>query len=109
MTDAFEPTPFRFTWRTERPEREPPPPGYSYVDQQWRDTAAVQHGECFRGARVTYGLTLRDVAAGWRISEVEVGELERGLRRFRTPADLSAALSQLWLWGMEKSKGAIGR
>lgn len=94
MTDAFTPTPFRYRWTVSRIVPSP---------------ATVAEGRAFRAVRVRYGLTLRELAAGWRVPDVEVGELERGLRRFATPADLSAALSQLWLWAMEKSKGTIGR
>ena len=87
-----------------RPERALPPTGFSYVDQHWLDETAVRHGTCFRAARVTYGLTLREVASGWGMSDVEVGELERGIRRFVAPADLHAALQQLWCWANEKNR-----
>lgn len=94
MTDAFTPAPFRYRWT---------------VTHDVPSPATVTEGRAFRAVRVRYGLTLREVAIGWGIGDVEAGELERGVRRFRTPADLNAALSQLWLWAMEKSKGAIGR
>lgn len=88
----FNPSPFRFTWRTTRVVRaEDVVPG-------------ERQGRAFRGARVEFGLTLREVAHGWRLSDVEVGELERGLRRFIAPADLHAALQQLWCWGCEKNQ-----
>lgn len=63
----------------------------------------VAEGRAFRAARVRYGLTLREVAAGWQLGDVEVGDLERGRRRFAAPADMHAALSQLWLWAVEKN------
>jgi hypothetical protein len=91
----FAPTPFRCPWVTMPADK-----GSLLVAR-----TAERHGSAFRAARVEYGLTLRDVAAGWRISEVEVGELERGLRCFRAPADLHAALQQLWCWASEKNQG----
>lgn len=85
---AFVPSAFRFTWRTA---------------EVMPSSATVEEGRAFRAVRVRYCLTLREVAAGWRVSDVEVGGLERGKRRFQTPADFGAALSQLWLWAVEKN------
>lgn len=86
-------TPYRFTWRTAITRK---------------DTAAgwlpeLEQGHAFRAVCMMYGLTLREVADGWRISHVELGQLERGHRHFVTPADMQAALSQLWLWAVEKN------
>jgi hypothetical protein len=50
-----------------------------------------------------YGLTMGDVARGWGIRVSEVSDLERGHRHFVAPADMQAALSQLWLWAIEKN------
>lgn len=86
--DAFTPSPFRFAWQTRNV-----PPGASQ---------RVEQGAAFQAVRVLYGLTLREVADGWRVPHVEVGELERGLRHFASPADMHAALQQLWCWANEK-------
>jgi hypothetical protein len=59
--------------------------------------AARRHGNAFTAARVEYGLTLDEVAAGWRITATEVSEIEIGLRRFLSPTDLGFALQQLWV------------
>jgi hypothetical protein len=92
---AFTPTPFRFTWRTTPTEKES---ANGWLPQ-------LEQGRAFRAVRLMYGLTLRDVADGWRAPHVEVGELERGHRHFVTPADMQAAVSQLWLWAVEKNPG----
>jgi len=99
MTDHFTPTLFRFLWNVA--------PTVKESSAGW--LPQLEQGHAFRAIRVMYGLTLRDVAAGWKVSCVEVGELERGHRHFTTPADMSGAITQLWLWAMEKSRGAIGR
>lgn len=67
------------------------------------DPATVAVGRAFRAIRIAYGLTLREVADGWSIPHVEMGDLERGKRRFTSPADLHAALCQLWLWAVAKN------
>lgn len=66
---------------------------------------AVRHGAAFRAMRTECGLGLRETVAGWGISAVEMSALERGERRFVSPADLKAALDQLWLWGVERNPG----
>lgn len=86
-------TPLRFTWRTS--------PTVKDSSTGW--LPRVEQGNAFRAVRVMYGLTLREVADGWGVPHVELGELERGHRHFTTPADMQAALSQLWLWAVEKN------
>lgn len=83
---------FRFAWRTE--------PTVKVTANGW--LPQLQQGSAFRAVRVMYGLTLREVADGWGVQHVEIGELERGHRHFIKPADMQAALSQLWLWAVEK-------
>nr|WP_255666373.1 helix-turn-helix transcriptional regulator [Myxococcus sp. AS-1-15] len=59
-------------------------------------------GQVFRALRVELRLSLREIAAGWGVSPAMLGELERGRRRFASPADLFAALQQLWQWACER-------
>jgi hypothetical protein len=92
---AFIASPFRFPWRTRLTTKT--------STDGWLPQIELGHG--FRAIRVMYGLTLREISAGWQISDVESGELERGHRHFATPADMQAALSQLWLWAVEKNPG----
>ncbi|NTX07020.1 helix-turn-helix transcriptional regulator [Myxococcus sp. CA040A] len=61
-----------------------------------------RHGQVFRACRVELGLSLRDVATGWGVNATVLGELERGKRRFPAPADLFAALQQLFTWACER-------
>lgn len=86
-------SPCCFAWRTQ--------PTHKDSVAGW--LPQLEQGHAFRAVRIMYGLTLREVADGWRISHVELGELERGHRHFITPADMQAALSQLWLWAVEKT------
>lgn len=101
---------WRFRWRTEACPAVPltahEGPLGALVEASRRETNG-RHGEAFRALRVECGLSLGDVARGWGITEVEVGELERGLRRFPCPADLWAALQQLWCWGSERNRAAL--
>jgi len=63
---------------------------------------ADRHAAGFRSARVEFGLTLREVSQAWGVSAVEIGELERGQRRFLSPADFYAAMQQLFCWASER-------
>ena len=72
--------------------------------------ACERDGRIFRDWRVRLGLGLAEVAAGWGVSAVELGELERGLRRFPCPADTWAALQQLFSWACERhTYGELGK
>lgn len=100
----------RFRWRTvpcsAAPATAHDDPLGSLVESGKRETNG-RHGAAFRALRAECGLSLGDVARGWGVSVVEVSELERGLRRFPSPADLWAALQQLWCWGTECNRGAL--
>lgn len=63
----------------------------------------LAQGAAFKTVRMMYGLTMGEVARGWGIRVTEVSDLERGYSRFATPADMQAALSQIWLWAVEKN------
>lgn len=65
----------------------------------------LAQGRAFRAVRMMYGLTMGEVARGWGLRVSEVSDLERGYRCFISPADMQAALSQLWLWAVEKNPG----
>jgi hypothetical protein len=64
-----------------------------------------REGRAFRTIRRLYGLGARDVAVGWALPTSTITALERGRLRLRSPADMQAALSQLWLWAVEKTPG----
>lgn len=64
--------------------------------------ARERDGRLFRDWRVTLGLGLQEVAAGWGVSAVVLGELERGERRFPSPADAWGAQQQLFTWACER-------
>lgn len=101
---SFHPSPFRCSWRTYRLDtakiRSVP---LKQLDHEVN--SARRHAAIFAGAREEYGLTIGEVATGWAIPQIEISELEMGLRRFQAPADLHVALLQLWLWANEKNKG----
>lgn len=78
---------FRFMWRTKTAS----------------PMSAGREGRAFRTVRRLYGLGVREVARGWILAPSSITALERGRLRFRTPADMQAALSQLWLWAVEKN------
>lgn len=80
-------SPFRFTWRTRAASPH----------------SAGREGRAFRTIRRLYGLGVREVARGWVLPQSSITNLERGWLRFRSPADMHAALSQLWLWAVEKT------
>lgn|GEM_PF-3262219 len=82
-----------------------PPAGTGPFDDLSATQARIEretHGQMFRAFRVEVGLSLRDVATGWGVEQTVLGELERGERRFPSPADLFAALQQLFAWACER-------
>jgi hypothetical protein len=82
--------------------------GFTLADLLNRQRAtAERHGVAFRAVRVECNLGLRETAAGFGISAVEVSALERGERVFRTIADFKAALDQLWTWSAERNPEAL--
>ncbi|WP_163869620.1 helix-turn-helix domain-containing protein [Myxococcus eversor] len=89
-----------------------PPAGTGPIDELRATQARIEretHGKVFRAFRVEVGLSLRDVATGWGVEETVLGELERGKRRFPSPADLYAALQQLFTWACERhGYGSLG-
>jgi hypothetical protein len=80
-------SPFRFAWRV----RSSSPFSYG------------REGRAFRTIRKLYGLGSREVARGWGVRPLVVECLEAGGLRFSTPADMNAALAQLWIWAVEKN------
>lgn len=67
-------------------------------------------GRLFRLWRIRVGLSIYEVSLGWGVLPSFVCELERGRRRFPSPADAHAALQQLFQWACEKhSHGELSR
>jgi len=98
-------SPFRWTWRSsphpelQLTEHEGP---LGALRQMARMEGRMRDGTIFREMRTRLQLGLQEVADGWGVSAVEVGEVERGLRGFPETDDLNAALQQLWMWHMER-------
>ena len=62
---------------------------------------ATHHGQAFRAVRVEFGLGLRETAAAYGVTAVEVSALERGERVFPSTDEFWCALRQLHDWGRE--------